>query len=408
MAADAKLFPDAPRTDPWTQRASESDYAFFQRVDDPACGRVRDLFNVWFERFAGSQDAGSVRDLRNRFRAKQGGQFLSAFWELYLHELFSRLGFTPEVHPDSGNGTRPDFLMTRGTERFYLEAVMPTPRFSASDNETASAGTVTEYVTEAFRRQFRLRLRHVIPGANVPRKKAVIGAVEGWLDSLDWSDLWKGSAETSIYEETELHIGDGWQIALTAIPLDPSLQSDEIRPMIFSYPGGGGYPDALGEAVLPLLIEKTSKYGELDAPLVVAMWVVETMANPETAPLALFGAWLETNDGSHRTGLELNADRKGLWTPGAKTRGRGCGVLAANSFAFGYPAVARVLPRYWPNPWADQPLSVDLPFATSTVSDDEREVVNTAESVSPADLFKLPEDWPGQPFQNLYSSSKEA
>jgi hypothetical protein len=50
-----------------------------------------------------------VRDLHNRFRATQGGQFLSAFWELYLHELFSRLGFTPEVHPDSGNGTPAGF-----------------------------------------------------------------------------------------------------------------------------------------------------------------------------------------------------------------------------------------------------------------------------------------------------------
>jgi hypothetical protein len=298
--------------------------------------------------------------------------------------------------------------MTRGEQRFYLEAVMPTPGYSPNDNQPASVGTVTEYVIEAFRPQFRLRLRHVIPGPNVPRKKAVIRAVGGWLDSLDWTELWKGDPQSSIYPETELHVGDGWQIGLTAIPLDPSLQSPEPRPMIFSYPGGGGYPDGLGAAVLPLLVEKTRKYGELDAPLVIAMWVVDLMANPETAPLALFGGWAEVTDGSHQTGWEPDDHRSsGLWSPEAKTRGRACGVLAANSFVFGYPAVARTLPRYWPNPWADKPLSVNLPFPTSTVSDDEKTVVNTPETVSPAELFELPGDWPGQPFQNLYDESDD-
>lgn len=391
-----------PRSDSQIQRASESDYGFFQRVDDPVFGRIRNLFNQWFERFASSQDAEAVADLRQRFRAKQGGQFLGAFWELYLHELFSRLGFAAKVHPPSAKGgNRPDFLMTQGEQRFYLEAVMPTPGYSPSDNQPASVATVTEYVTEAFRPQFRLRLRHVIPGPNIPRKKAVIRAVGGWLDSLSWADLWKGDAESSTYPETELFVGDGWQIKLAAIPLDPSLQSDEPRPMIFSYPGFTGFSDGLGEAVLPVLVEKTSKYGELDAPLVVAMWVVDAMANPETAPLALFGSWFKLDDGSHRTGLELNDDRSGLWTPGAKTRGRACGVLAANSFSFSYSAVARVLPRYWPNPWADKPLGVDLPLPTSTVSDDETMVVNRPERVSPAELLELPEDWPGRPFQNL-------
>ncbi len=278
---------------------------------------------------------------------------------------------------------------------------MPTPGYSAADNAPASVATVTEYVNEAFRRQFRLRLRHIIPGGNVPRRKAVIRAVGNWLDSLGWDECWKEEPQVEDYPETELHIGDGWQIKLAAIPLDPSLQSDEPRPMIFSLPGGSGYPDGLGQAVLPVMVEKSSKYGELDAPLLIAMWVVDSMANPHTAPLALFGGWVSVEEGTHRTGLELDDERSGLWTPGAKTRGRTCGVLAANSFGFGYPAVARVLPRYWPNPWAEQPLSVDLPFPASVVSDDETIAVNSPEKISASELFELPEGWPGQPFQNL-------
>lgn len=292
--------------------------------------------------------------------------------------------------------------MTQGETRFYLEAVMPTPGFSPSDSQPARVDTVIDYVNEAFRPQFRLRLRHIIPGPNVPRKKAVIRAVGDWLDSLDWSDLWRGDPQSSTSPETELLIGDGWQIGLDAIALDPSLQSDEPRPMIFVYPGFTGYPDGLGEAVLPSLVKKTSKYGELDAPLMVAMWVVDLMANAHTAPLALFGSWFSVEEGTHRTGLELQDDRSGLWTPGAKTRGRGCGVLAINSFDFGYSAVTRVLPRYWPNPWAKKPQGIDLPFPTSIVSDDEATVVNRRETILASELFELPEDWPGQPFEHAY------
>lgn len=402
VVSDARLFPDAPRSDPRSKRAHESEYKFFQRVADPAYGRIRDLLNQWFDRFTALQDAEAVADLRQRFRAKQRGQFLSAFWELYLHELFARLGYQPEVHPTvARGGNRPDFLMTRDSARFYLEAVMPTPGYSQSGNQPASVETVTEYINEAFRPKFWLRLVHVIPGSSVPKKTAVKNAVGDWLDTLDWNTLWKGDLQSSVHPETELHIGDGWQIKLVALPLDPSLHRDEPGVMIFSYPGGIGYPDGLGQAVLPHLTEKATKYGALDAPLMLAMWVQDAMANPETAPLALFGGWFSLDDGVQRTGLDLRADRSGLWTPRAKTRGRACGVLAANSFGFGYPAVARALPRYWPNPWANESLAIELPVPTSTVSGDGTTVTNRAETISPADLFELPEDWPGQPFQNL-------
>jgi hypothetical protein len=53
----------------------------------------------------------------------------------------------------------------------------------------------------------------------------------------------------------------------------------------------------------------------------------------------------------------------------------------------------------WKNPWAMRPLEVGLPFASSAVSADEVTVENRAATVAPHELFELPEDWPGQPFQ---------
>lgn len=395
-AMAAPLFPDQPRTDRLPQRSTETHYGFLQRVDDPVFARVRDLLNAWFERFAGSQDAQAEKDLRRRLMAKGEGQFNPAFWELYLHELFSRLGFAAKVHPDSERGTKPDFELTGNGTRFYVEAVAPIPHYSDGDRETPSESTVVEYVNASHNPNYYLRLRHLIPGQNTPRRREVVKVVEGWLDSLVWADLWKGDLASSIHPKADLEVGDGWKIGLDAIPIERTAPANPNRPMIAFYRGSGGYPDGLGRVILPTLEDKSTRYGELDAPLIIAVWVIDTMAHPETASLALFDGWFDFKPGPMRTHWEERTDdRVGLWTPGAKTRGRAAGVLATGVFDFGYPSVARSMPRYWPNPWADDPLSVELPFPTSAVSADESEVVNSPWTISPAELFELPEDWPG-------------
>jgi hypothetical protein len=402
--APEPLFPDQVRTDRLTQYAHESQYVFLQRVQDPVFARVRDLLNGWFERFASSQDEQAIKDLRRRLQAKGEGQFNPAFWELYLHELFARLGFEAKVHPDSERGTRPDFELTGNGTRFYLEAVAPIPHYSDGDRETASEATVIEYVNASHNPNYYLRLRHLIPGQNTPRKREVVAKVESWLDSLVWADLWKGDLASSVHPGVQLEVGDGWKIGLEAIPIERTASANPARPMIAFYRGSGGYPDGLGRVVIPYLEEKSTKYGTLDAPLVIAVWVLDLMAHPETASLALFDGWFDFNLGPVRTYWEQRVDRIGLWTPGASTRGRAAGVLATGSFDFGYPSVARSMPRYWPNAWADDPLSVELPFPTSAVSADQSEVVNSPWTIPPADLFELPEEWPGpgSPFENAY------
>ncbi len=49
---------------------------------------------------------------------------LGAFWELYLHEAFLRLGFKVDVDigHDAGDGPRPDFLLRRDEVELHVEA----------------------------------------------------------------------------------------------------------------------------------------------------------------------------------------------------------------------------------------------------------------------------------------------
>ncbi len=396
MSHKLPLFDNKARTNPEPSYARESTYTFLDRVDDPIFVAVREVLNAWVDRFASLHDKMAINDLVGRLRSKDDIAFYAAFWELYLHEFFARLGFTIEVHPESGKDARPDFRLTRDGREMYLEAVMPNPRAGRS-NESKGSKTVIEYIDAAFDPDFSVSVRFVAGSASAPSKKEVAREVEGWLAKLTWADPSEAGLDPrSPRPETELRVR-GWVIGLRAWPRPPERRGDRKFPMIVTYPGMSGYPAAVSAGIRTVLDEKASKYGDLDAPYILAVWVMSAMASESTPAEALFGIALPIGDGTQPTGLPLTVDeRDGLWTP---TRpGRLSAVLSANSMHFNYSAVSRYLPRIWHNPWAVQPVNQDLPFAASRLSRDETSITNEPPTASPSALFDLPADWPGEPF----------
>ena len=114
-----KLFDDINR-EPATSMSNR--YSAFVAVNqDGSLGEQdrRDRLEGWFQKFPGD----SQKDLRGRFRSNRHDAHEGAFFELFLHELLTNLGFKVEVHPAlPDTGDRPDFLVCDGSKCFYLEA----------------------------------------------------------------------------------------------------------------------------------------------------------------------------------------------------------------------------------------------------------------------------------------------
>lgn len=391
------LFEDKERNDREPKRAAENSFQFIDRVDDPAFARVRETFNGWVTRFGSLQSNDATNDLLGRFRSKPDSQFYSAFWELYLHELHVRLGFSVEVHPESGRGTRPDFSLARDGRTLYLEAVMPNPS-SVEPQQPGSVKTVMEYIESARNPDFFLKVRFIAPNRDTPGKRDVVQAVQGWLSCLDWDEWWRGGLSPDIaYPEVELSVR-GWVLGLRALPRSPDRRGGDVASMIGMYPAITGFPDSVADAISPTLDDKANKYGDLDAPYIVAVWTMSTMASDDTAPQALFGVAMPLETGRHPTGLPSPAQRNGLWSSNRQHRARVSAVLAAKSWDFSYLSVARVWPRLWVNPWATRELDQELPYPASRVSENETSIENTPATVEPSALLELPPDWPGRPF----------
>jgi len=123
-----KLFDDFERTFRGPAEYSKSDFDYLNRSDRIEAERIRALLEEWFERYP---DQDKV-EFASRFRQSDNRQFLSAFFELYLHALLSELDYEIEVHPDlPTSATRsPDFLaMRNGETAFYMEATLATGIF---------------------------------------------------------------------------------------------------------------------------------------------------------------------------------------------------------------------------------------------------------------------------------------
>ena len=56
--------------------------------------------------------------------------------------------------------------------------------------------------------------------------------------------------------------------------------------------------------------------------------------------------------------------------------------------------VTRIVPELWVNPWASRPLEARLPWTTRVIVQGDGTLAHKPASISPAQLFGLPRDWP--------------
>lgn len=99
----------------------EKIHEFFEREGRPEAAPIRDWIEHWFDQLPSEKQG----DIRGRLRSDDIKQFTSACFELQMFAMLKRMGFTITVEPTLGDGRyKPDFLVRREDETFYLEATV--------------------------------------------------------------------------------------------------------------------------------------------------------------------------------------------------------------------------------------------------------------------------------------------
>lgn len=385
------LFSQTKRTDPSHGRYGEDSFSFLDRVDQKFWARVRAEMERWFAEYP-SDDA---KDLRGRFRDKNPGRHFAAWWELYLFHLLRQLQLDVEVHPELPDvSARPDFRVTGPGGSFLLEAATT---FSGIVDEGRCApreGWILGAIEEVKAPNFFVAIQFEHVGMKRPSVREVAEPIEAWLSGLDPDaiDLSLGDSPKRIFEPRD------WRFELTALPVKPESRGKPCHRVLGIGPMTTGFTNDVRK-LKGTLERKRGKYGVPDEPLVLAVLLMSPAVDNEDIEEALLGRISWRFDPEEPGSGEWVRQRNGFWMKGSEAQAMQISAVITGTGLMPWSA-AKLWPRLWPNPWATHPLEacLSLPMAIAgeqgTVSYEEREG-------SPAEVFGLPDDWPGpeSPFE---------
>lgn len=369
------VFDEKTRTNGLPRRNSSPTFEFLNNASGRPWQQERELIQEWMNHLPDDED--TYFDIRKRFRSGKDNQFNSAYLELYLHEALLRAGYSITIHPQiPGSSKHPDFLVTRGDTKFYLEAIVP-----AINAKTISLSNrrnvLLDAINDLSHDSFKLALLDVRGSTNNPSSKKFKAEIKNWLDTLCVDEIRRNKNYPH-----KLFSFDNWSLELEAWPKSPSDKSHRSIFMTFS-----SGVEKYSEDIYRALSKKNSKYGKFDAPYVIAVGIF-TFGDADH--FYITKALYET-----REKMGGFFGKPGEW----KHQGLS-GVLLVDQLS-PHHFHSRTTTTLWLHPTANRPLieSIDIPL---TVMRKTEEGFIEEPGVSGTEFFGLSEDWPeGNPFPDL-------
>ena len=309
-----RLFDEFTRIDRGYSLNAEPQFSFLNRTALSRFSAARALLEMWFLNYPDDER----RDFVSRFRSEDDDQHHSAFFELFLHELFLKLGFSIDIHPRLPETTKtPDFLVkTPCGESFYLEAKVATGQDKERRKSDARINTFHDTLNEIESPDFYLSVHFENPDPTHPLPgRRIRSQIEKWLSGLNYDQIMTDTTPGDYSRYPEKRFEDkGYAFSVKAIP-QGSLRGNLGRP-IASRGGRCSWIGPVSEPILDAAKSKAGRYGKPDRPYVIAVHDQDSHMGPQDLELTLFGVPLK----SPVTDLDDRARTKGthgFWTGGS-------------------------------------------------------------------------------------------
>lgn len=387
------LFDNVDRINGNPAEHGEPLYTFLNRAAGDYWQSVRDVLTEWLSHYPEEERP----TLISRFRRTDRRGFLGAFWELYLHEVFRRLGFEVILHPEVNGATRrPDFRLQMGTAVTYVEAVtIYEPQAQSIDD--VRLAPVLDAINKISSPDFLVAVEAYSIGALSPPISRMCQKLESWVQTLDvTAAAWPPTDSTGVMRWRN----QGWDLRFTPIPRPLRDRGLAGRRAIGVYPASGGIIDD-HRVIRQRLGEKTRAYGrQLHTPFVIALISYRPTTGFNELLTGLFGAAYEHPDmirdrAIHRSRM---ADANGFWLTNKGVQHHDASAVLS-AFQLMPWSIARCQPWLIANPWASHPLEIELPFNRVAVDTTTGSIEKVETGFQPHVHVGLPPDWPhGQRF----------
>jgi hypothetical protein len=381
--AHQRLFDEVERTNGSPATDNEDAFSFLNRAAGPYWQRVRTVLNDWYAVFPDTS-----ADLWKRFRKPDPKQHYAAWWELYLHHIFTNLGFrvTPNAELPEG-GSRPDLLVERGDNFFYVEAVTVFSGIVSSESHTALEPRILDLINTVNASNFFVSVRFVQSSTAMPKAEDITRPIERWMAEHGADDVLKLSA--SDLPTTSIATGD-WVLELRLLPRSPEFRGKPDNRLVGTSGAMAGFTNDR-QQIYRALERKKKQHKATDGPTVIALMAINGFVGDTEFTDALFGSQsvrMEIATGT--TTVTRNPD--GFWVgqrgPASKK------ISAVLSGVSVLPTNCATTPlRLWHHFMPDRELTLDLPFATARIVDDQLILADAARQ--PHDILGLTPEWPG-------------
>jgi len=365
------LFSNTTRTEIDSAGYAESHFIYLDRSARPEAQEIRKVLENWFCRYPDSEKDNLIR----RFRSKDDNNFLSAFFELYLHELFLCLNYSVVVHPaaELGSTKHPDFLVKNQIgEEFYVEAVLAKDE---SDVDTASEARMN-VVYDVIN---KLESLHFLIGMNIkgapktsPPTRKLKDQLSKWLEGLNPESIIECFNQHGLDALPKLLFSfEDWEIEFKPIPKSVSVKektcADTIGLMTFDEWKGCTCKETIRDAIR----KKASRYGLLEKPYIIALNVITIRLDHTHVMEALFGTEQYTvsfeSPSEHESRMTRARDGV-LFGPDGPQNTRVSAVLVVKSVNPWNIAFRDIC--IYHNPWARKPYSGSLAILSEVILKD--------------------------------------
>lgn len=259
-----KLFESNERHYLGPANSLENVYDYYNRSARLDISIVRDKLEEWFSNIPETEKY----EMKERFKKS----FDSVFYELFLYNLFTELGFGIEIHPNvAGNTTKPDFLIRKGELEIYVEAKISKDKSHSEEAEENRKNQFYDSINKIKSPNFLLYIEKLdFKTDKQPQTKAIIKYFENELNKLDPDEL------NSVVECAGLdgiksipYSNEQIDIVIKPVPVMKSERGKSERAIgVFPFEF---YTDGAEESLQDSINFKAKRYGKLDKPYIICI-----------------------------------------------------------------------------------------------------------------------------------------
>lgn len=308
---------------------------------------IREIIEGWFLSYPDSEKI----ELKNRFKKDVD----SAFYELFLYEMFKKLGFIITIHPKlESSNKKPDFLIEKDGIQSYVEAKVC---YDKSQDEMAFERRRNQFYDNLSKvkiKGFLLRIVELeFKSKRQPSVKELIPKIEEEVKNLDPTlitlEMKKKGFKGCLNIDFE---NQDFKIKIQPLPLKESQKNIISKNPIGMFPietYWGGGEDSLRDSIL----KKAKRYGKFKNPYLICVNAIgEKITNRVDVENAIWGSLKYTYSDykKFQNGIMSRETDGVFFNSGKKKLTNVSGVFISKVFPSSIPNA-----KYWlyENPFAD-------------------------------------------------------